>query len=102
MENSKSSKFFKIDISIFIITCLYLLVPIVILLSFWFKWYISLPAVLAILFATFCLIKRYKSKTEEQYKNIFNLKKLAIVFLIIVIINVMSGAGGIFFQNWDI
>lgn len=101
MENSKSSKFFKIDISIFIITCLYLLVPIVILLSFWFKWYISLPAVLAILFATFCLIKRYKSKTEEQYKNIFNLKKLAIVFLIIVIINVMSGAGGIFFQNWD-
>lgn len=101
MKNSLESNFFKIDKSIFIIACLYLSVPIIILLLFWFKWYISIPATIFILFAVWCLIKRYKCKTKEEYKNIFNIKKLAIIFVIIIIVNVMSGSGGIFFQNWD-
>lgn len=105
MENVDELKELKkykiIDKSIIIISYLYLAVPIIMLLAFWFKPYISILTIVALIISLVFALKKFKYKTIEQYKKIFNIKKIIIMIILIVILNILSGAGGICHQNWD-
>lgn len=94
-------KYKKLDKFLYFSSFMYLLIPIIILLIFWFKWYISSICIVFILISYCFCIKNLKYKTFDEYKKIFNYKKIIIFLAFIVIINLISGAGGIFLQNWD-
>lgn len=97
----KLEQYKKIDKVILSSTYIFLSIPIVIHLIFWFKWYISFPATAALLVGIAWLIKNINYKTLSEYKNIFNIRTLSISFLILFFVNLLSGAGGLMFQNWD-
>ncbi len=99
--DSKYCKYKKLDKFICSSAYIYLAFPIVLLIMFWFKIYIAIPAILAIIIALVLSLKNFKYKTVEEYQKIFNKKYIAIIFLIILFLNILSGAGGIFYQNWD-
>lgn len=80
---------------------LYFLIPLYILLLFWLKWYVSIPLMLALGVATYYASKTFEAKTTGEYAKLFNCKKWIALGSIIIIINILSGAGGFFFQNWD-
>ena len=101
VDDSRYLKYKKIDKFFYISSLLYLIIPIVILLAFWFKMYISVFAILALLISFFIVVKNFKYKKYDEYKKIFNYKKILILFLLIIIINILSGSGGISLQNWD-
>ena len=63
-----------IDRSLVSLAYLFLIVPIVILLMFWFKWYVSLICISFIAFSSYFVLKKFKYKTFEEYKKIFNSK----------------------------
>ena len=91
----------KIDNIIYMICGFYFLIPIFLLLLFWFKPYVSIPS---IIFICYIFYKFYKSKNylnDNDYKNIFNIRKWIILILLIIIFVFLSGAGGYFYQNWD-
>lgn len=81
--------------------CLFLVIPIIMLLFFWFKWYISLPGICLLSAATILALKKIKPLKEEEYQSIFQIRKGIILIVLIVLLNLISGAGGLFHQNWD-
>lgn len=91
----------KIDKAILMVAYLFLMIPILIILMFWFKPIVSLICSALLVVTYILLVKSIKYKKLEEYKEIFNLKKMAIFFALIIIINILSGAGGICYQNWD-
>ena len=94
-------KYKKIDLTLIICTYMMLAIPIAMLLIFWFKWYISVPCFFCLTIALILVIRKIKYKTLDEYKQIFNIKKIAIIMLGLLIFNILSGAGGLFYQNWD-
>ena len=80
---------------------LYLVIPIVIQLYFWFNRIISIPLIILLLVATYLVMKRLKPLEANEYRKIFDKKKLLIFIIFLLGINVLSGAGAIFHQNWD-
>lgn len=91
----------KIDKILIILAYLMLFIPVALLLTFWFKWYISITCLTLLSIAQIFVIKSIKTKTIEEYEKIFNKKKLIIIAILVLILNLLSGAGGIGFQNWD-
>ena len=94
-------KYKKIDLTLIICTYMMLAIPMAMLLIFWFKWYISVPCFFCLTIALILVIRKIKYKTLDEYKQIFNIKKIAIIMLGLLIFNILSGAGGLFYQNWD-
>lgn len=80
---------------------LYLVIPIIIQLYFWFNRIISIPLIILLLVATYLVMKRLKPLEANEYRKIFDKKKLLIFIIFLLGINVLSGAGAIFQQNWD-
>ena len=80
---------------------LYLVIPIIIQLYFWFNRIISIPLIILLLVATYLVMKRLKPLEANEYRKIFEKKKLLIFIIFLLGINVLSGAGAIFQQNWD-
>ncbi len=102
LENEKVwRRYKKIDLALIICSYLMLAIPIAMLLMFWFKWYVSIPCTICLAGALVLVIKKTKYKSIEEYKNIFNCKKITIMVLCILGLNILSGAGGLFYQNWD-
>lgn len=97
----KFNRYKKTDKIILSFIYIFLSIPIIIHLLFWFKWYISLPSITALLISIFWLIKNIKYKDFSEYRSIFNIRILSISFFIMFFINILSGAGGLMFQNWD-
>lgn len=98
---TKLKKYIKIDKLLLISGILFLVVPIIIQLFFWYNRIISIPCIILLLIATFLTIKKLQPLDYEEYRKIFFNKKLLIFLLFIIILNLLSGAGGIFPQNWD-
>ncbi|MEG1363908.1 MAG: hypothetical protein RSC92_05715, partial [Clostridia bacterium] len=96
-----NKNYIRLDKILCTISYLFFIIPILILLTFWFKWYISLPCSILLIISFVLCIKKFKPKTNEEYTKIFNIKKIVIFIFIIIIINILSGSGGITFQNWD-
>ena len=91
----------KIDKILMSLGILYLVIPICIQLFFWYTRIISVPLIGLLLFATYKVIKELKPIDKKTFKSIFNKKKIIIFLLLIIVLNIMSGAGGLFYQNWD-
>lgn len=100
-REGKIKKYLKIDKILYISGILFLVVPIIIQLFFWYNRLVSIPCIILLIIATIFTIKKFKYLEMDEYKKIFNRKKLIFFFILIIIINVMSGAGGLFMQNWD-
>ncbi|MCI8331034.1 MAG: hypothetical protein HFE04_02905 [Bacilli bacterium] len=94
-------KYKILDKTLITIGILYLVIPIIIQLFFWYKRIISIPCIILLLTATILVLKKIKPLKEEEYAKIFNKKKIIIMIILIIILNLMSGAGGISYQNWD-
>ena len=94
-------KYIKIDKILLISGILFLVIPIMIQLFFWYNRIISIPCILLLFIATILAIKKIKPLKYEEYKKIFVNKKILIFLLLIIILNLLSGAGGLFPQNWD-
>lgn len=101
IEERDLNKYKTLDASLIITSYLVLIIPIGIMLTFWFKWYISILSLSCLILAFLLVIKKIKYKSLEQYKRIFNTKKISIIAACIICLNVLSGAGGFFYQNWD-
>ncbi len=91
----------KFDKKIFIISLLYLVCPIILQLFFWYNRLISIPLIILLIIATIVVIKNYNPCSDLVCKKIFNKKKIIVFVTLIIILNILSGAGGLFPQNWD-
>lgn len=100
-KTGKIGKYLKYDKILYTLGILFLVVPIIIQLFFWYNRIISIPCIILLLIATLLVIKKFSYLEPEEYQKIFNKRKLLFIFILIIIINVMSGAGGLFYQNWD-
>ncbi|MFA5603438.1 MAG: hypothetical protein WDA12_01100 [Bacilli bacterium] len=96
MEN-----YIKKDKTILLFSYLFFVIPAILFLIGWFKLYISIPAVILLVIATFFCFKNFKVKAEDEYKSIFKIKKWIIVIVLVLILNILSGIGGFAFQNGD-
>lgn len=87
----------------FILSSIYLLliIPLILFVTFWFKWYISFICLIIICYLFYRVFSNLKYKTYEEYLNIFNFKKLILMILFLICLNVLSGSGGFMYQNWD-
>lgn len=94
-------KFIKIDKFIYLFGLMFLVIPIIIQLFFWYKRFISIPLIMFLIISSFMVYKNYKPIEEVSYKKIFNKKKILYFLLFILIINLLSGAGAFVPQNWD-
>ena len=100
-REGKITKYLKIDRFLHKFGILFLVIPIVIQLFFWYNRLISIPCIILLGIATYFVFKKYKALDYEDYYKIFNKKKILFFIILIIIINVLSGAGGLFPQNWD-
>ena len=100
-EDERLRLFKKIDKSLLTLIYLFLAVPIVIWLWFWFKRYISIPCILTIIYGFLAFRKNIKYKSLDGYERIFNVKIISITCVLVLGLNIISGAGGLMFQNWD-
>ena len=91
----------KLDKILYLLVTLFFVIPISIWLIFWFKWYVSLPLVALFWYLAYQFTTRERTLTNDQYRKIFNKKKWIVVSVIVILLNVLSGAGGLFYQNWD-
>ena len=91
----------KLDKSLVISTYILLLIPTVLFFSFWCKWYIAIPSIVIVIFLIHQAIKHFSYKTEKEYKEIFNVKRWIVIIALLLLLNVLSGSGGIMYQNWD-
>ena len=94
-------KYVRIDKWLYRFTILFLVMPILLWLVFWFKPIVAIPCILLLTTATFLVFRRFKPLKLAEYRKIFNKKKMLIFAILIIVINILSGAGGIFPQNWD-
>ena len=100
-ETNKFKIYKRIDFTIILLAYLMLAIPIIMLLFFWFKIYISIPCIILLILGLILTIKKLKYKSVEEYKKIFNGKKIICIIILIVLLNILSGAAGVFYQNWD-
>ena len=100
-REGKIAKYLKIDKKLYQAGILFLVIPIIIQLFFWYNRLISIPCIILLLLGTYFVMKKYKSLDYDDYYKIFNKKKIIFLILLIILINVLSGAGGLFPQNWD-
>ena len=100
-KEGKIKKYLGIDKLLFESGILFLVLPIIIQLFFWYNRLISIPCIVFLLIATYFTMKKYKPLSHMDYRKIFNKKKMIFLLILIVILNLMSGAGGLFHQNWD-
>lgn len=96
-----NNKYQKIDKFLYCFSILFLTIPISIQLFAWFNPIAAIPCVIMLTIATVLVIKKFKPLSVSDYKNIFNKRKMLILAVLILIINILSGAGGLFPQNWD-
>lgn len=102
LENSNEmKKYIRIDKLLISMGILFLVIPITIQLFFWYNRLISIPCIILLLIATIIVIKKIKPLKIDEYKKIFNKKKIIVFIILIIILNLLSGAGGLFHQNWD-
>lgn len=94
-------KYIKYDKLLWTSSYILLVIPILIWLTFWFKWYIAAICDILLIIAVMLAIKKFKPKEQQEYNKIFNKKRLIVIFIIIVAVNLISGAGGFGHQNWD-
>ncbi len=100
-REGKIAKYLKIDKKMYQLGILFLVIPIVIQLFFWYNRIISIPCIVLLFAATYFVMKKYKALDYDEYYKIFNKKKIIFFIILIIVINLLSGAGGIFPQNWD-
>lgn len=79
---------------------LYLLLPFLIFLFGWVRWYIALPMAAVILVCAFRMMRRSPSLWVPEL-NRENLEKLIFITLIILLWVYLSGIGGFVYQNDD-
>ena len=91
----------KLDAIIYNLFGFYFLFPIFLLVINWFQIYISIPCVILIIYIYYKFICSKTILTEEEYKNIFNLKKWIFLIILVIVFSLLSGSGGFFYQNWD-
>lgn len=94
-------KYIKIDKILLLITYLYLALPVSIQLFFWFNKLISIPLIILLYVGLYFTMKKFKPLENEEYKKVFNIKRLIIIGVLVVFVNLLSGAGSISYQNWD-
>lgn len=75
---------------------IYLILPVIFFLIGWIKPIIAIPFSIAIIYAMFIV-----NKNCENTEMVITEKKLAIVFVILLIICVLAGQGGLFYQSHD-
>lgn len=100
-KDSNITKYLKADKRLYQLGLLFLVIPISIQLFFWYNRLISIPCVILLFIATYLAMKKYKPLEADDYKKIFNKRKIIVFILLIIGINILSGAGGLFPQNWD-
>ena len=100
-REGKIAKYLKIDKKMYQIGILFLVIPIAIQLFFWYNRLISIPCIILLFIGTYFVFKKYKALDYDDYYKIFNKKKILFFFLLVIVINLLSGAGGLFPQNWD-
>lgn len=83
-------------------TILYLLLPFLLFLAGWCRWYIAIPCILLLLFALFrmCQKKNLPEIWQPEWNN-EDLQKTAIIIAIVVAWVYLSGIGALVFQNTD-
>ena len=78
-REGKIKKYLKIDKLLYISGILFLVIPIIIQLFFWYNRLVSIPCIILLIIATFFTIKKFKYLEMDDYKKIFNRKKLKII-----------------------
>lgn len=96
-----SMNYKKIDNIIYLLFGIYFLLPIFLLLIFWFKIYISLPIICMIIFIFYKFYTNKSILSDSDYAKIYNIKKWIMLIILIVLLCFFSGAGGFKYQNWD-
>lgn len=94
-------KYAKIDKIIILIAYLFFAIPAMMFFLGWYKFYVSIPAIILLGIAVFIIFKRFKEKNEEEYREIFHPKKWIIIITLLFLLNLLSGIGGFAFQNGD-
>ena len=100
-ENNWLNFYKKVDKTILLLIYIFLMVPILMWLWFWFKVYVAIPCMLAAIYGLVIFYKSIQTRTLEEYKKIFNIKVVTLSLVVILGLNIISGAGGLMFQNWD-
>ncbi len=100
-ENNWLNFYKKVDKTILLLIYIFLMIPILIWLWFWFKVYVAIPCMLAAIYGLVIFYKSIQTRTLEEYKKIFNIKVITLSLVMILGLNIISGAGGLMFQNWD-
>lgn len=95
------NRYQKLDKALYIAAYLFFLIPASLFFIFWYKWYISIPVLCGLIFIFIRGISRIKLKKEKEYKEIFNIKKWIAVLLLLLGLNILSGTGGLSYQNGD-
>lgn len=90
-----------LDSILYLIAYLFFAIPTALFFLFWYRLYISIPVLGILIAIPFIFKKTIHYKTLEQYKSIFNLKKWIIIFILLFLLNILSGIGGFAFQNGD-
>ena len=78
---------------------LYLILPVILFLLGWTKPIISIPFSIALIIAIYLVNK--DDEVLDTSKKIISGKLLAIIFVIILIICILAGQGGLFYQSSD-
>ena len=91
----------KVDKMIFYAGILFLLIPVLLQLGFWFRKMVAIPCIVLLITATIFALNRFKPLSQMEYHKFFDKRKMFFLAILIIIINLLSGAGGIFPQNWD-
>ena len=92
----------KLNLNMVSLIFLYLLLPFLLFLAGWCRWYIALPGIALLIFA-FVRMCREQAKWElwQPEWNRENLKKIAIITAIIIGWVYLSGIGTLVYQNSD-
>ena len=91
----------RLDKALVLSVYILLIIPTILFLAFWCKWYVSIISISILVFLTYLAIKHFSYKTDKEYREIFNVKRWIIILFLLFILNVISGSGGIMYQNWN-
>ncbi|MEI0529065.1 hypothetical protein R4J00_10515 [Brachyspira intermedia] len=94
------NKEIKLNISTFLILgYLYLIIPYIIFIFSWTKYYISIPLIIFLLIVLYLMIK----KTISNYNTLYSMNLLVFISILLIIISfvVILGIGEIFNQSGD-
>ncbi len=96
----KSNVDIKLNLSIIMILgYLYLILPYMIFLITWVKYFISIPSLILVIIATYFTIKDTKKHYNILYN--FNLFSLILLFIIITVWSILLGTGNICLPSGD-